>query len=301
MYLIGVDGGGTRSTLVVTDMDGNLVYETLGGKLNYNGSGKQEIDKNYLMLFEEVKKRGYDKECKGICIGSAGISNASVKENIMELLRWFRYPKEKAVIVGDGIIGLYGAVGKENGGIIISGTGSIALGKREGKIKRVGGYGHVVDDLGSGYYIGQQILAYVVRSIDGRERSTLLKDSVFKMLGLQTIEDLIGFVHRETTTKKEIAQLSVLIEEAIDFGDDIGLRIADDAVGHLFDLVNTIIKFCGNDCCLSCSGSVLIKNKYINEKFINLVKSRYPYVSIIEPKNTAAYGGIVYLQEVMNW
>lgn len=80
-------------------------------------------------------------------------------------------------LVGDHETALAGALEEPAGVILIAGTGSICYGVNESGAKfRAGGYGHIIDDAGSAYAIGRDILKAVVRSSDGRQGQTVLKE-----------------------------------------------------------------------------------------------------------------------------
>ena len=83
--------------------------------------------------------------------------------------------KARILVVNDALIALQAGVGDAPGIVIVSGTGSIAYGRNDrGEASRAGGWGYVLGDEGSGYWIGRLALRAVVRHADGRGRATSL-------------------------------------------------------------------------------------------------------------------------------
>ncbi|WP_312430280.1 BadF/BadG/BcrA/BcrD ATPase family protein [Lacrimispora sp.] len=144
-------------------------------------------------------------DCRGICIGAAGISN---RDTAKLLTRNLKEQGMQGVIrlVGDHETALAGALEEPAGVILIAGTGSICYGINESGAKfRAGGYGHIIDDAGSAYAIGKDILKAVVRSSDGRQGQTVLKErfpqpEIIKMRG-EAAQGAVRIILRETAER----------------------------------------------------------------------------------------------------
>lgn len=293
-YVIGMDGGGTKTKVLIADRNQNILDELLGGATNYNGTDKEQIDKNIQGIFQTLEEKGYKKNnCRGICIGTAGISNPLVTEYMKDNINRFGYTCPTS-IVGDHETALVGALLQAEGMILIAGTGSICYGKDElGNTYRTGGFGYLIDDEGSGYAIGRDILSAVVRAHDKREEDTVLTGLVFEYLNIQSIEELIRYVYNPNHSKKDIAKLSVLIDRAYQLKDIAALSIMDKCVTGLVELTRPILTHMKENCTIAVAGSVLLNNDDILDRFTARMKSEYSKVSIIKPKKDAAYGAII--------
>ncbi len=293
-YVIGIDGGGTKTTIMVADLEGQVMESFLGDTINYNGGSKAFIDSNLQDIFRTVTESGFlPGQCAAICIGAAGISNPMVKELLLENVNraGFTCPVK---ITGDVDIAFAGALDNGEGIILIAGTGSICLGKdHEDNFYRTGGYGHLIDDEGSGYSIARDILACVVKSCDGRSGSTILKELVYEYLGIHTLEELISYVYLPNRNKKEIAELSIVIEEALERKDQIAMDIMERCITGLTELVKPVIKRFQTAPILAVAGSILMNNRRIYEGFAARIKELHPEVSVIKPKHPAVYGAIL--------
>lgn len=116
--------------------------------------------------------------CDGLCIGSAGISNPDAYNFIQDIIRAGGYTGPLQ-IVGDQVTALAGALGQPVGTVLIAGTGSICYARTaDGREARSGGWGHLIDDEGSAYALGRDILRAVVRAADGRAPATALTELV---------------------------------------------------------------------------------------------------------------------------
>ncbi|SHO43994.1 BadF/BadG/BcrA/BcrD ATPase family protein [Anaerocolumna xylanovorans] len=293
-YVIGMDGGGTKTAVLLADTNGKILEEFTGGTMNYNGSSKEFIDSNLQSIFHIITEKGFQAQgCAAICVGAAGISNLTVKEQLLDNIRKAGYLCPVS-LVGDVDTAFAGALENQEGIILISGTGSICLGKdKEGNSCRTGGYGHLIDDVGSGYAIAREILSAVVKSSDGRRRPTLLKQLVFEYLNISRIEELISYVYAPNRNKKEIAELSVLIEKAAECEDAAAERIIEGCVSDLVELAAPVVGQWKEAPVLAVSGSVLLHNALIYDKFCVSMQKAYPGITVTKAKKTAVYGAVL--------
>lgn len=292
-YVIGMDGGGTSTKVLVADQNKRILLEFSGGAINYNGGEKTLIDANIRDLIMRILDQGFQIEnCLGICIGAAGTSNPAVKKQILDIIKPFEF-KCPILIVGDQEVAFAGALESSYGIILIAGTGSIAYGKdQEGNSYRVGGYGHLIDDEGSGYAIARDILSAVVRSHDGRIKPTMLTEMVYKHLKISRLDQLISYVYGPGQSKKEIAKLSILIEKAYEAEDIVARQIIEKCINELAELVIPIISKIDGRVNLAYMGSVLTKNQAIYTGFAKKICGIYPQVSLQKSMNDAAFGAI---------
>ena len=114
----------------------------------------------------------------------------------------------KLRLLGDQEIALAGAIDGP-GAVLIAGTGSVCFGKDgQGRPFRAGGYGYLIDDGGSGYAIGRDILTAVARAHDGRGPETCLTEAVFASLGIGELNQMITWLYSPETGKKEMCGLA---------------------------------------------------------------------------------------------
>jgi N-acetylglucosamine kinase-like BadF-type ATPase len=297
-YVIGIDGGGTKTVLKISDLMGNLLGTYEGGPCNLNSTSAENVEKmlKELIISSVEDKSLLLKDCRGICIGTAGAGRDREKSIIQNIIRALGY-SGKLIVTDDAVTALYGGCGKGEGIILISGTGSICFGiNASGEKCRVGGWGHIIGDEGSAYHIAVKILNSVMKSFDGREEETVLRELVIERLKLNKVEDLIEYVYRKGNGKNEIAALALILSEACSRVDKTALRIAEEAAADLFNHVKVVVDKLNlqeKEANLVTNGSVINKNSYIRSQFEKLINKCFPNINILEPKADAAWGAVI--------
>ncbi|MHB8066059.1 MAG: N-acetylglucosamine kinase [Ruminiclostridium sp.] len=291
-YVVGLDGGGTKTEVIVSDLNGKVLSEFKSGAINISGESVKNVEQNLLNIFDTIACRiGSFDNCIYICIGAAGISNPSAKATLRKAVVNSGYAG-RLFMTGDHETALYGALGRADGIILIAGTGSICYAKnKQGLEKRTGGFGYLIDDGGSGYAIGRDILSAIVRAEDGRGKETMLKEMVFTQLNIMTIEELIGFIYDKATNKRDIAKIAPNLTIACNAGDSAALEIAVKCSCELMKLVMPIAdKLDLYEGEIAFAGSILQKDEYIRNLFVKRLRKTYPKMKWTYPQNGAAYG-----------
>lgn len=300
-YAAGLDGGGTKTAVTIVDETGRAVKTFASGAINYNGQDEESVGASLREMMETIGAAcGGLENCGELCVGAAGVSNPSVVGRLTGQIRGAGYPGGLH-ITGDHETALYGAHQKNCGMILIAGTGSIGLGKNEaGQSHRTGGFGHLIDDEGSGYAIGRDLLAAVVQAHDGRIPDTIIKELVYGQLGIGSVQDVVGFVYDKNRNKKEIAALAPILSEACAAGDEAALDIADSCASSLLKLVIPVAETLSlQEGSLAMTGSVLLKNGFVRTKFQEKLRARYPKMECITPKSDASTGAALMALERM--
>ena len=300
-YIVGIDGGGSKTNLEIRFFDSldspcdilnkeKRNFKT--GPLNVKNIASGSLNEAVLSMLNFLKGlEGGLKPCEMIVVGTAGASNPEIVENIRKAFSGNGY-SGKLVIVGDDITALKGGLSGRAGAVLISGTGSICNGiDQNGHSLRSGGWGYLIDDVGSGYAIGRDILSRVVRENDGRSKKSVLTELVYE---ISSVPELISYVYSENTGKNDIAALAPLIAEGMAKGDKASMDICDRAVSELCSLAEAVIK--GLDSKnpeLMLSGSILTKLLPVRERFLETFKSKNENVKIREPEHSAETGAVL--------
>lgn len=292
-YRIGIDGGGTATVVEIADEQGMCIDRLKGGSINYNGNSSAMVEDTFRELFAALGDKGYLRECESLCIGAAGISNKTACEKLREQVARSGY-QGRFKLTGDHETALYGALGQAEGIILIAGTGSICYARNsDGSSIRAGGYGHLIGDEGSAYAIAAAILRSILLAQDGRGEETILRELVFRRLGIMDSQGIIRFLYDKERNKKEVAALSVLLEDALEKEDAAAQKIARQAAEDLCALTGTAAVFRGGSGYLAAAGSILVKNKTIFSLFSDKIHAKYPLLQVIHPKQDAAHGAVL--------
>lgn len=301
-YFVGFDGGGTKTKMQILDRNGTSILTSNAGSLNYNSESKKELLKtinSFTHVLNELPE-GMNA-CKGICISAAGISNKEAVEFIMDEF------KSKGLtcgihIVGDHEAALYGAFNQPEGIVLISGTGSICFGRnQEGISYRTGGYGHLIDDEGSGYAIGRDILKVAVQSFDKRIANSILLELLLEEINGSTVEDIVHYTYQSSWSKANIAKLAPLILKAYNEGDVCAIQICKNAVNELVKLVLPTAKILNlRDGNLALLGGILTHYEPIKVMLIHKLSVLLPTLKIVSPKYDSATGAAMVALERYN-
>lgn len=297
-YIIGIDGGGTKTALKLADTSGNLILTIESGPCNINSMSIEYVQGmlKELILTSLDKSEISIEKVKVLCIGTAGVDRESDKLILKEIIEATGFRGE-IIITNDAETALYGGVGGEEGLILISGTGSICYGRnKKGESKRSGGWGHIIGDEGSGYYIGLSALTHIVRGYDGRGEKTLLADIILKYLNIKNPDGLIEYVYRSGAGKQEIASLARFVDEAYNLGDKVAENILKRSAWELYLCCKAVIdklELFNKSVTLAVNGSVIVKNMCVFNEFSRLIKENYPLIEITDMKYDAAWGAVL--------
>ncbi|MDG0792894.1 ATPase [Cohnella ginsengisoli] len=292
IYAAGLDGGGTKTAVTVLDETGRAVLAFESGGINYNGRDEADIRRSLAEIAGAISAAcGGPDACRQMVVGAAGVSNPTVPGRLVAALRDAGYGGGVHV-VGDHETALFGALEREHGMILIAGTGSICFGRSEsGLVHRTGGFGYLIDDEGSGYSIGRDLLAAVVRAHDGRAPATVLTEMVYDRLQIGSVEEIVRFVYDKATGKQDIAALAPLLSDGCALGDEAALGIARRTASELVQLVLPVAErlSLGNGE-LAMAGSVLLRSAHVREAFQAGLRERCPGIRAVAPRRDASAG-----------
>jgi N-acetylglucosamine kinase-like BadF-type ATPase len=220
MHVLGIDVGGTKTVCLLGDDDGRIVASARAGGANLQAVGELELEKVLHGLMEQTIRSGHLPSLpSAICLGMAGVDRAEDTDLVRAVMSRIGYGA-RILVVNDALIALQAAVGDAPGIVIVAGTGSIAYGRhRDGRAARAGGWGPVLDDEGSGYWIGRRALRAVMREADGRGEPTSLTERVLRYYGIKRAEELVRVVCQRELKASKIASLARLVQLAFDDGD----------------------------------------------------------------------------------
>src|SRR2546423_12777573 len=174
MHVLGIDAGGTKTVCLLADERGTMLSEGRGPGANLHVAGELAVEKVLHEVMEEaIGERSV--EPAAICLGIAGVDREDEERTVRAIMRRIGH-KSRVLVVNDALIALVAGAGDAPGIVIIAGTGSIVYGRNGGgEAARAGGWGHIIGDEGSGYWIGREALAAVMRAADRRGPATQLR------------------------------------------------------------------------------------------------------------------------------
>ncbi len=218
--VIGVDGGASKTRVIVADATGAELASVTGvASAVRPGEAGHSADVIAKLVREALEACEMESEMpSALCVGIAGVGRDAEYSAFEEAMSKRSLADEHFVVLPDAVIALNDAFGDDVGIVLISGTGSMAYGRGPSqKMARCGGWGPVCGDEGSGAWIGRRALSVVTGSADGREPETGLLGAILTHLELESPDELIPWA--ATATSREFAQLATPVMTVAATGD----------------------------------------------------------------------------------
>ena len=301
-YILGIDGGGTKTLAVCADIHGNILGIGISSGSNYHTVGLGEAiaaikrSSTQAMSIAGVKH----SDVRSACIGLAGAGRETDRYILLPAFTGLLIA-DKVILEHDAFIALAGAMVCNPGVIVIAGTGTMAFGiNSSGEQNRSSGWGNILGDEGSAYYIGHNALISACKAYDGRGAETVLIDGIVKLLELDDFNDVVKKIY--SASPKDIAGIAPLVSQTAYAGDEVAIRIMKDAGIELALSAVSVIKRLGMEddkVQVATTGSVFNAGEILMTHFIESVKSTIPHAEIICPKFKPVIGALLLaLQEI---
>jgi N-acetylglucosamine kinase-like BadF-type ATPase len=244
MHVLGIDAGGTKTACLLADGEGRVIGEGRAGGANLQAEGELGVEKALHAAMDQATG-GVERGVDAICLGIAGVDREADGRVMRGIMRRIG-ARSRVVIVNDALIALVAGVGEAPGVVIICGTGSIAYGRNAAdQAARAGGWGHVLGDEGSGYWIGRRALRAVARAADGRGPATALTPRVLNHFALAKPSDLIAEIYERQLRHHALAQVARLAQQARDEGDEVATQILEQAAHELVRAARSVVERLG--------------------------------------------------------
>lgn len=243
-FVIGIDGGGTKTVCVVLDKRKTVIGQGRAGSCNRNSVGDESARANLTRAIQDaLAAAGLPHEAiNAVCIGSAGVDRPAERTMVNGWLTEL-FPNIPTLIHNDALIALAaGTGGEQYGVVVISGTGMIVYGvDANGQTRRAGGWGPLFGDKGSGYAVGAAALTAIAQAVDGLGPPTALEGALLDYLDLSTPQALIPWAYSDPAWSR-IAELSPLVVECARQNDPVALSIIEEAAIDLAAAVEHVVR-----------------------------------------------------------
>jgi N-acetylglucosamine kinase-like BadF-type ATPase len=298
-YVIGIDGGGTKTLGAIANISGEILSQFEVGSTNPHSNSLDVVRENLGQLTTKLlADAGAEAgDVKAICLGMAGVDRPEDKPMVKNLVNEF-LPNAEVLPVNDGVIALTGGALRPYGIIVISGTGSIAFGINEnGERVRAGGWGHILGDEGSGYTLALRGLRAIMRAHDGRTAPTRLQDLMLGHLHLERPDQLLGWIRDINANKAQIAALSRLVHQAAAEGDATASEILHSEAAELAEIVEAVSKKLFPDGKSNyeviVAGGNLRKAEQFFDLFRKALAAKLPNINITRPRKEPVEGAVI--------
>ena len=238
---LGGDGGGSTCRIGAWDRHDTPVAHVTGSSSNAYVVGFDEAVRPVRFLIEEVRSRLDGQPILGFCFGNSGLGRADERTRWEAALREILGTEVPLLLVTDIHLLLALNDPRRLGLCLISGTGSVALGRNEhGMEVRSGGMGSALGDEGSGWWIARQAIGRTLRSVEGRDVPTRMGEELLSFFNLPDYSQAISFFNSQERTKSEIARFARIVAQTAEQGDLLALEIIEEAARELGLLVSSV-------------------------------------------------------------
>lgn len=295
MYYIGIDGGGAYARLVAVDEQQRVIGRHAGNSTNMRLNSHDLIFDNINKLITEFNILTNTKieDCAAVCIGSAGVDSTQSALEMEKLLKKVGFAN-KVMAVNDAEIVLATETKGGAGVAVIAGTGAIGYAvDKDGKSSRAGGWGYLIDDAGSGYWIGMQAIKRALEEFDGRGDRTVLTEKIKAHFGVKQINAVCEHIYSDLFSKQKIAEIAILVKYAAAEKDVAALLIEEQAANELYRLAKVLIEKNGLfEHKVVIGGSVILLNENISGKLTQKIKSSFKNVEVLPVKEKPEMGAV---------
>lgn len=294
MYVVGIDGGGTKTETVAYDLNGNKITSILTGFGNLV-NGKTEALKNILDGLKNIFSELGKENVKGVYLGLAGCEVGDNSSIVYEAIK--NEFDIEAVVMNDSELALKALLKGEDGILTIAGTGSIAFGINGDKQWKAGGWGHLLGDEGSAYKIAIEGLKNMIHENDNNMEHSILSVKILDALNIKCVDDIVGFVYSKT--KDEIAKLAQVVSKLAEEGEEKSLSIMVNEGRLLAETTRQVYSKLGfESCSVGIVGGVVKKSKIVRREFEEYLNERTNIVSFIDEDISPAKGAyFIYKKE----
>jgi N-acetylglucosamine kinase-like BadF-type ATPase len=246
-FVMGVDGGATKTLAAVLDLDGMALHLGHGGPSNEDAVGAELAVQALLSAADQaIERAGIDAGQLGAAVlAIAGTDTVDVTRNVRSART------DTWIVVNDVVAAWATATGGGPGVAVIAGTGSNVFGVggvgANARAWRAGGWGHLLGDEGSGYWLGVQSIKAALRDREGSGRATALSEAALAFFGEPSVEAVAARVYSKPLTKGEIAAFAVETGRLAAQGDEVARELYERGAAELGEQIAAVIRQTGLD------------------------------------------------------
>ena len=288
--VLGIECGGTRTVALAASGQGNELLRREFGPANLRLLSDKDLQRHFRIIAREMPRPG------ALAIGMAGARTEQDRKRIRDAaaLAWKGVP---CLATNDLETALKAARPVKDAAarvLVLSGTGSCCFGQTDdGRPVKVGGWGHILGDKGSGYEIGLRGLKAAIYHYDRDGHWPALGERLLRALMLNEPNELIGWA--QSATKTDIAALAVEVFAAGQAQDKIASDILAAAAASLAkDGLACATRLAGSGAKVQfvLAGSVLTKQPKFAEEVSRLLRGRGPIAGVAVLERESVWGAV---------
>src|SRR5689334_21026349 len=291
--ILGVEGGGTKTSWVLVERTASDLCVLDQGKLppaNFRLASPDELRAMFRELPKEVARAG---------VFLAGCGTEEDRNSLTRLCAE-TWPDAKIIVGSDRDSGLAAALGHGDGIVVNAGSGSSVTGRRDKRIENAGGWGHILGDVGGGYYISLQALRLILREYDLHRGEVQFTSRILRALSLNSLDELVRWA--QTADKMEVAMLAPVVFEAAAGGDSAVTEIIEEgarALCEYTEAVATRLHVLAPKVVLL--GGLFQRDSIYNHAFRRRLKKVLPDARVANSDRAPEFGAAWLAAELQSW
>jgi N-acetylglucosamine kinase-like BadF-type ATPase len=313
-YVIGIDGGGTKTQAVLLDRSGRELGRGRAGGANPTTVGREgtaaamrhAIQTALMVAAGAADTPPTLEDVAGVGAGMAGITRS---QTWLDQMLSDALPGAAVLSHHDAAIALVGALGRRCGIVAIGGTGStIYAVNDDGQDALVDGWGYMLGDESSGYAIGQEAVRVFLRVLDGRLAPCPLSEAVQAELGLAHRDAVLDWCYKRIAAGdargyvSEAASLARVVMQLADAGDAMAQAIIDRAAAALVMAVTGAWRRLDlGKCEVGLVGGALRWDGALARSAVAQLREALPDVTPVQPRSDPATGAAWMAMERLGW
>ena len=296
---LALDGGGTKTVALLCDEAGRILGFGLSGPGNPLSAGDQQAAfhaQDAVLLALGMHKAEEIAHCHLYIPGFSRCLPLFLEQ----------FPGLDALVFSDSMSAYYSCIGKPGGIVVLTGTGSFAMGiDTSNQQYTAGGWGHLLGDEGSGYHIGKMALQALLRNLEENLPSTGLDMEIMHFFHAERPRDVIKAVYSPGFDRCQMASLCPLVGRAAGRGEIDAMHILDQAAYALCLLAQAVQKRMNLlNGPVGLTGGVTGLGKLISVPFENKLHNGCPGLTYVKQRYSPVVGGMLHLMAehgLSNW
>ena len=286
--VLSIDAGGTKTAACIARIvsgQPSVIGRARGGPANVTTLGVQpvlaEFERTIMLAIRDAGLQ--DTRFDDAVVSLAGGGDA---RSCVEVKRWLTETLcDQAKVVSDAEMALLISESthpdaQQNIGLLV-GTGSIAFSRVKGsdEIYRAGGWGSIIGDDGSGYWIGREAIRSVLQEADQGNAPGRLAEAILQSCAAETMRELITKVTDTSNQAERVASFTPIVLDEAEHGDELAMRVLELATNHIASLIDVSLKrssIAANDTAIACAGSLITRESV----FSKLVAERIQTIGV---------------------
>lgn len=228
LYL-GVDGGGTKCRARIISSSDKVLGTGVGGPANPLHGVQQTLNSIQTATELALVDAGLPVSAINRLIAGLGLAGVNLP-SLYDVINNWQHPFKTMYLTTDLHIACLGAHNRDEGAVMVAGTGSCGYSYVKGKATILGAHGFPFGDIGSGAWMGLEAIKAVLLASDDLGPHTILSDLIGEHLqakGVMIVDKMAA------AKSSDYAKLAIFVLDAADLGDAVALSIVKQGADYM--------------------------------------------------------------------